>query len=63
MPYEGGVTNIAAGLVTARTGVLSQATGPSANRPDYQDIVVLLSDGGDNVNPHQVKFINWWVLR
>ena len=54
MPYEGGVTNIVAGLVKARTEVLAQTTEPNANRPQYQDIVVLLSDGGDNVNKEEV---------
>ena len=43
-------TNITGGLYLAQTDVLSETSGPNANRPNYKDIVVLVSDGGDNIN-------------
>ena len=46
----GDSTNIAGALDLARTGILSETSGPSANRPQFKDIVVLLSDGRDNIN-------------
>ena len=43
-------TNITGGLDLTRTEVLSETSGLNANRPNYRDIVVLISDGGDNIN-------------
>ncbi len=50
IPYLGNVTNIAGGLQVARVDVLGRTT----NRPLYKDVIVLLSDGGDNVNAEEV---------
>ena len=49
----GANTNIADACDLARTDILSETSGPSANRPQYQDIVVLLSDGEDNTNTRE----------
>ena len=51
--YAGANTNIADALDLARTSILSETSGSSGNRPQYKDIVVLLSDGEDNTNTHQ----------
>ena len=50
IPYADSNTNIADGLDLARTQVLSDTSGRNANRPNYKDIVVLISDGEDNMN-------------
>ena len=50
MRYTAGNTNIASGLDLARTDVLPGTPGRNANRPNYKDIAVLISDGEDNVN-------------
>ena len=50
IPYADSNTNIAGGLDLARTQVLSDTSGRNANRPNYKDIVVLISDGADNMN-------------
>ncbi len=60
MAYEGTSTNIVDGLNTAGQ-ILAATSGESANRPSFPDVVVLLSDGGDNVNREQVGEHSVWV--
>ena len=50
IPYANSNTNIVEGLDLARMQVLSDSSGRDANRPNYKDIVVLISDGSDNMN-------------